>query len=369
MRVFDCYAFNIIDKVKFKDSRTYIEELLSDLNLSYQNISFSLASGKEDLVDKVVEKYPNLAKYRHYYEPFNKDILTSYSPDWMKGDIYAQKEDWEDIFEIFSKIPRGYHFGMPTLVLDGIDWYGNGNLEPSIKPEPTFQDLAVIHDNRIIAGNQIVIDRGYDSSNKYNMIYVKIEATSDGVPRDTEDIIRNMELQLGKPEWKTRSCRYTEEEYVKLNEQTQICNKLLRDRMEEFYPYKKYTFSMYTPYVPNLVDKKKLKEAFKDTGFEFTEGRKALPGTNELVCVDQHNFLYRVMFDRTQSAPDYFYVYLFINGCNFYVSQDQKMFVASTEEDAAELLKKIAGFCVRMREEFGKTLAETFGETPEWYTY
>ncbi|MBR1771228.1 MAG: hypothetical protein IJ747_04285, partial [Lachnospiraceae bacterium] len=82
MRVFDTYTFNIADKVKFKDTKNYLDQMLAELELHFKEVSFTFQSFMAS-IDQLVAKYPNLEKYRYPYFQFNgQEILTRLTPKW-----------------------------------------------------------------------------------------------------------------------------------------------------------------------------------------------------------------------------------------------------------------------------------------------
>lgn len=66
VRVFDSYGFNIIDKVRFGQTKPYLEKMLSELGYTYSNLGFSLQSHIDTpLCEKVIQKFPSLQKYNY----------------------------------------------------------------------------------------------------------------------------------------------------------------------------------------------------------------------------------------------------------------------------------------------------------------
>jgi len=344
MRVIDYFKFNIADKVKFKDTKNYLDYMLQDLGLYYKEISFRF---EEYLckIDKLVNKYPNLEKYRCEDQRFRKEVLSNF----MTGYKNADKEDWNSIFEIASKVPRGFNI-LPIISFEQIDWF----------------DLCSDDD---IDENSITIRREYDDGNKYNTVTIDIDVTTDGKPRDTADLLKKLEPYLGSPIYKGRNCIFEEEEKIKYKKYQEECRHLLDERLKEVDDRKiqKDSDHFDTPFVPNLADKKKIKAAFKNTDFTMGDRKGLLPGMNHVTCIDKHNYYYEVLIDRTQTSPDYFYFYFNISGCNFEIDSDQIIICAASEEESIKKLVILAEFCQKLKNEFGELLAEYFGNTPEWY--
>ena len=373
MRIFDKYTFNIASKVKFKDTKKYVDSILEQMGLSYQNICFTY-KGFMTSLEQVLEKYPNLSKYCFEYKPYGGTrILTSLTPRWTKGEYYAKKEDWESLFEIVSKCPRGMNI-TGNLVFDQIDWYGDGVKEPalwkSLHDKETEQ--AEIFLSRTIINSQIIIGRQYDDGNKYNYVSIIIEATidNDDKPRDTIDIIKKLEPYLGIPNMMERICRGSIEEEWQFQEKAWACGDLLKEKVKQVFPdEQKFNFNDDIEFVPNIANKKKIIEAFKRTSFEIGDRKGLLPGMNHVFCKDVHNHQYEILIDRTQNSPNYFYWYVDIKGYNFSISSEQNVMFASSEKEGSEKLLEIARFCERFVEEFGQTLFDNFGATPKWYRY
>lgn len=340
MKVYDRYSFNIADRVRFKDTKKYLDNMLASLGLHYNAVSFRFR-GYITPLDKVTEAYPELNKYRHNDERngYNKEVLSS--------EGYADPEDWDTIFTVASKIPRGFNI-IPVLGLDNINWYGEETEESDY--------------------NSITMVREFDYGNKYNMIYVSVNATTENEPRNTTGIIDKLEPYLGKFEYKVRDCCFSREENELFKKRSFECEKHLRHMMEEFQQGRgKPDYKTDVPFIPNLADKKKIKEAFKNTDFVIGSRYGLLPGMNRVICIDEHNYEFEILIDRTQSSPNYFYFYIYVSGYNFHIEGNQNIMMASSEQEAEERLSEIASFSMKVKEEMGALLAESLGCTPAWY--
>ncbi len=367
MRVFDKYSFNIIDKVKFKDTKQYLDDMLANMGLRYNNISFTFRSFITS-IDKVTEKYPELDKYRYGYQYNGKEVLTSLTPNWADGEIYADMKDWDSIFSVVSKIPRGYNI-IPRLVFEQIDWYEEGIKEASLKINEITENEAMLFMNIFSINSQIIMERQYDYGNKYNIVHVIVEATTIDEPRDTTDIIKKVEPYLGQPYNSARICRFNNEENRLYEKRVQECRQRLDTILENAFPRRGNTFSEEIPFIPNLADKKKIKAAFKGTDFVLGSRKGLLPGMNRVVCINKYNHFFEILFDRTQSSPNYFYFYISVKGHNFYINSKQMVVYAFSEDESVIMLSKIADLCVKVKDEFGELLEQNFGSTPNWYTH
>lgn len=368
MRVFDKYTFNIAGKVKFKDTKKYMDKILEELGLAYKNVSFTYEGFRTSL-EQMLDKYPNLSKYCYENVQYGgQKVLTSLTPNWTKGELYAETADWDSLFEIVLKCPRGMNI-TGTLVLDQIDWYGEGVKEAALCCHKDQKDKAQIFLTHNIINSQIILQRNYNDGNKYNNVSVIVEAALgvNDEPRDTTDIIKKLEPYLGIPETTERICRSSLAEEWAIIEKEWSCREILNKRIEEFYPNKR-KFNE-AEFIPNIADKKKIKAAFKGTSFEIGDRKGLLPGMNHVFCKDAHNRQYEILFDRTQSSPDYFYWYVIIKGYNFSILPDQNVMHVSSENEASEKLSMIAKFCEELVEDFDQLLSDHFGATPEWYSY
>lgn len=367
MRVFDHYCYNIADKVSRKDTVSYLEKMLADLGTCYQDISFNIDLIMRKELTDLIKAFPALGDYYFYHDPYRRKILTSLTPEWDKGQIYANDEARAAVLEIFSKIPRGYNIS-GKLMLHKIDWFGEGVREPMLKTN--FDNgRASICGDYCVADSAIIIERDF-GGNKINRIELIIEATTDGEPRDTKELVGRLEEYLGKPEGSRRECCYTKEQNELFAKHKEEVNSLMCQAIDDRYAddRREMVDHMGDAFIPALVDKKMIKKAFAGTGFEFPKTRKgALPGMNSICCKDKHNFKYEVTIDRTQNCPAFFYIYIFVMGCNFSIRNFQDVIVATSREEAEKKLSEFAAFTCELRDWLGGILAERFGDTPAWF--
>ena len=367
VRVFDDYVYNIADKVKFKDTIKYLENMMQDCGLQYQDILFDF-DGYTRALDKVHEKYPELSKYYFNNFVFERKFFTSLTPKWADGEIYADPEDWSAIFSIISKVPIGFNL-FPTITFDKIDWYGEGVREAALNVTSATKGHAMKCRIGTVINSQITMERSINSGNKYNIVSVVVEATTEDEPRDTSDIIKKLEPYLGQPATiQNGICRFSAEENKLLEERSRECGRTLEHMIKDAYPRENASDSTgYVGFIPNLANKKKIDKAFKETDFVLGDRYGLLPGMNRVICVDKHNYQFEILFDRTQSSPNYFYFYIYVKGYNFDIKGEQNTIYASSEKDAMDKLYGLADFCMKLKEEFGTILEKNFGCTPEWY--
>lgn len=369
-RVFDSYGFNIIDKVKFGQTKPYLDNMLSELGLSYSKVGFMLNSVEGDKVfEKVLQKFPALQKYC-YTEDFHGSAdpyLSSFSENWRDGKIHADKEDRDDIAAVFSKIPRPFNIPFGHLILDGINWYEDSDNTVAVKfkylqgKHPTLNPPPFL-------SNRIMQDRSFDDGLKRNAVYVCIEATDEPEPRNTAEIIERLKPYLGEPKWSERECVFPREEVERLTELQAEHGKRFKAYAEEMLPKqprRPYT-GEYIPPVPHITDLSTLKKAFAETGFEKEKGNRSY--LNLFSCRDEHGFYYEAYTQRLSNGYE-FRVWLDISGYNFGVGSGPVGwdYYAEKEGDSLEILKVFAEFCAKMRDVYGAELARDFGDTPSWY--
>ena len=374
MRVFDTYIFNIAPEIKIKDTKAHLDKMLGDLGLTYKKVGFSIGSYLTK-IPVVVERNPKLKKYQYPakqgLERPDWDWLSSLSPEWDKGNIYADREDWDDIFEIFSKIPRGLNV-TGSVLFDQIDWFGDGVRETCIHPH-YYRDFFLGKPQTIegfrMFNDLIIMRRNYDDGNKFNRVEVIIEATTDGEPRDTSVIIDRLRPYLGEPEEYMRDCIESPEKSKELQKKKDDCLMKLETMLSEYVgsSYEEKFNSFETEYIKLLTEKKKLTAAFKDTGFELISNKGLLPGMNSLESFDDHMYKYTLLIDRTQSTPKGFYFYVNAQGYNFDIHSTQTYVHVESADEVTEKLADLAKFCVSIRERMGDILFENFGDTPAWY--
>ena len=371
MRVFDSYYYNIIDRVKYKDTKRYIDKMLGELGLCYHNIGFGMKCGP---VKKAVEKYPVLAKYRCLEDEtrpaaqlYTNELLTSYSRNWSKGEIYGDAGDYEVIEELFTKIPRTFNFGFSNMILSGIDWYGGCDLTPAIEYNE-FKGEHPLESPIYISCNEIMLRREFDYGNKRNRVIVTVEATKLPVPKDTSDIVKRLKPYLGTPEYVSRTCRLPEDELKRCKElETEYKEKLQRLFESAAGSGRPSSDMLLSPAIPKLVEKKKIVKAFGGTGFEMGNRHGLLPGMNRVICTDSHNYKYEITIDRGSAITNCIHFNFMVMGCDFTITPSIPAFYVKSEEEAEQIIAELVKLCVRARDEIGEEMAAQFLDTPDWY--
>ncbi len=365
MRVFDTYGFNIADKVKFKDTQPYLKNMLAELGLSWSDLAFSASTVTSDsVIARILEKFPKLEKYYHSTE--NDPTICSYTENWFSGELFSDKSDYDDVFTLFSKIPRPLNIPFGHILLNGVNWFG----EESSSPVPDynwegadFSRLSNVH----YYSNYIAQHRSYDDGLKYNHVSVCIETTAASEPRDSSTILEKLIPYLGKPISTDRTCVFSKEEHQKYNVLTKKHSEYLKILMNKTLPNpKKYSLTMnYSAPIPHLADIPTLKKAFAGTGFTHKKGNPGWLG--EYDCRDSHGYLYRAYIQKLSNRCT-FRVWLEISGHNFETWRCPELDYCMKEEgESLPILREFALLCTKIRDEYGDKLAADFGDTPEWY--
>ena len=370
MRVFDNYCYNLISIVKFNKTREYIEKMLEELGLSYRRIGFRLKCGD---VDKLLTKYPSLNKYCRFDDEsrdpseYGNCTVTSISEEWYKGRLYTDEGDIPAIKEIFSRIPRPYNFAFADLMLDGIDWYGTG-ADAAIKPLPWKKMKCIPSVIYATGSSGIFLERSFGDGNKMNRLWVRVEATAQGEPRDTADIVGLLSPYIGKPLFKERRCFYSEEEYLHFSEIEKEFSEGLEGLFSEHVEEGKHSFAdiMRDPMIKDLCGKRTIERIFKSNGTQANFENSGMPGAVTFFFCDRHRFWYSMLIDRSPLSNIISFRFS-ISSVNFSVYVSDKSFCLKTREEAAEKTGELARFVGYVRDNVSDKLAEAFGECPEWY--
>ena len=345
--------------MKIQNAAPFLEDMLNSLGIKYEHLMFDVSFFSDGL-DKFLTEHPECSKYRYHNYQNREDRIGSLRYDWKEGNIFADDEDKDTVFEIFRKIKRridlsgGYSFS-------GVDWFGTGVTGCAFRdykaPKPEIKILPLVYDNCIKI--------------RYNCalyLSVGIEVTSDGdEPKDAGEIIKKLVPFLGEPKGPTRTCVFDLEEQARIDEKRLGFHEILKERFYNTFPFdrERYCKGLREPFIEKIADKRSITKAFKDTDLEFTN-RKGGPGYNELMCYGPHNYRFTLGIHRSQGMPRNFRSYFMIMGYNFTISKEYDVCVDSLEE-AQDKLNELAKFCMELQGDFFDDLAKEFGDTPSWY--
>ena len=242
MRVFNIYRFNIADKVKFKDAQSYIQNMLAELGLGWSDLAFAASTVSGDrTISNVLEKLPELKKYFKSAE--DEPMICSYTENWLSGEIFADKSDYDDIFAVFSKIPRPFNIPFGHVLLSGVNWLGEEIYAPA--PDLLWENADISKLTNVhFFSNYIAQERCYDDGLKRVMISVCIEVTADPEPRDSFIVIQKLIPYLGNPVEAETKCVFSREENNRFTELKTNHFKYLDGIIKKMLPVpKRYTYN------------------------------------------------------------------------------------------------------------------------------
>lgn len=365
MRVFDIYWFNIADKVKFKDTQPYLKNMFAELGMRWSDLAFSVNCVSGDtVISKVLEKFPKLQKYCRPVE--YGSMLCSYTKNWSSGELFADKEDYDGIFTLLSKIPRPFNIPFGHILLNGVNWFGEEPVVPAADPDWEGADFSMLS-NVHYYSNYIAQHRSYNDGLKYNSISVCIETTCAPEPHDSSAVIEKLIPYLGKPVGASTKCVFSKEESGRYHELSEKHSESIQSFMKSTLPdTKKYPFTPnYTAPIPHLADIPTMKKAFAGTDFTHKKGNPGWLG--EYDCLNSHGHLYRAYIQKLSDGCS-FRVWLEISGYNFKTRRLAELDYCMKEEgESMQILREFALLCAKIRDEYGDMLAADFGDTPEWY--
>ena len=375
MRVFDTYSFNIADKAQFKDARPYLENMLAECGYSYQKIGFALGCHNTDTVRKIEEKFPALKKYYYFQRDrgWDRRTFSSFSENWRDGDLYAEPQDWQDIFDLISKIPRPYRM-TGDLILDGVNWFEDSDPAVMINYAHGNNDQYPV--GIPFYSNRVKLSREYDDGLKRTNVSICIDVTDGAGIRSSKPVIDRLIPFLGEPYYQARTCLVPKEELEARKEKLKVHRPALEQLARDMLPpsileQQAANLKPYDGYGGNLVlhvaDKITMNKAFKGTGFEREKGGPSWLQTYS--CKDQHGYLYEACAQKL-TYSNRFRIWLTISGYNFGVSLPGSVgndYAVPEEGQSLEILRQFAALCVKVREEYAEKLYRDFGDTPEWY--
>ena len=368
MRVFDTYIFNIFEKVSFKDTKPYIDNMLRELRYSYNDISFRMIPYNKNHIDKAISKFPALKKYYLTKDLGNNRFeyqLTSYTTNWKSGKIHTDKKDWSEITNLFSKIPRPYNFSDCELILDGINWYDDSDNSISIANWKYGEENYYLIDYSYIYSNRIAQVRHSYDGKKENNIHITIDVTDDNGIRDSKEIIKKLEPYLGKDYSIQRKCVFDKNEYIKFNNLEQVHYMKLKEIGDSILPNSRNMNEVdYKIPLQHIADKATINEAFKGTSFKREKGQINL--LHDYSLLDEKGYKYSVFVQKISSCNSFRFS-LEISGYNFHIFYQHPDYFVDKEGESLDILKKFAEFCEYTIHTYSNEIQKDFGNTPDWY--
>lgn len=367
MRVFETYYYNIIDKVIYKETKPYLEQMLNELGYSYKNLAFTLYDLRKDANEKVFSKFPTLKKYE--FEGQGDYGISSIRENWQTCKIHADEKDLQDVSAVFSKIPRPYNYSFGKLILDQINWFDDSDESIAISDWNYKTDSVPTIFNLPFESNRIIQYRSYDDGKKINNIEVTVEVTKDDGIRDSSIVLKRLEPYIGTYTGFERTCTFNKEEYQKFRELENNHSEKIKVIGNSFLPESNYMELLkkhMNDYIqiPHVADKTTLNKVFKGSRFERIKGQ---PNWLHLYSFkDSNNYKYDAYIQKI-SFRNEFRCWLEITGYNFHIKYEHEDYIVEEENVSSDILKVFVQFCNKMIDEYSKELIKDFGKTPDWF--
>ncbi len=374
MRVFDTYKFNLADKVVFKATKPYIDDVMGKMGLSYKNIAFLLKDLSRDNVDRVLKKFPDLQRFEfHDNRTGMDDYGLSSIYECCNEEMYVPKEYEEDVFCVFSKIPRPFGFSFGNIIYSGIEWFEDSDDTISIvdwdRTDNTYWSHPAFMTNRIM---QI---REFDDGLKKNRVAVTIEVTAKDGIKDSRSVIEKLEPYFGKETEFVRECAFSKEEYDKNREIEKLLTEKFKKHgdslLPKFPPRRHFKKSddgidiwFSPPILPDVANKKTTEKVFKNSKYKRVKGQ---PNWLHLYrSFDDNGYKYDIEIQKLSYSNE-FRMSITISGYNFSVSYQHEDYEVEKEGESIVIIEKFRDFCENNLREFINELVENFGNTPEWF--
>lgn len=364
MRIFEEYTFNITDKVKRKDVLTYIQNMIAELGLSWSDLAFRAAcTPSSSAITNILEKFPELKKYFHNSQFEYGMGICSHTENWCSGELFADKSDYDNIFTVFSKIPRPFNVS-GRILLSGVNWFGEKSAPPAI--DYRYEEPPEFFTSKSAQYCSNYIEYAYHYG-KDIIIHACIEVTDEPVPHESSIVIEKLIPYLGEPVNLRTVCIFSREENKRLKELKKKHSEYLNSLIKETMPVPKYYpfTGKYKAPIPHIADIPVMKKAFAGTGFTHKKGNPGWLG--EYDFRDSHGFTYQAHIQKGSDGYS-FTVSLHIFGCNFrFHALGDLTYEMEKEGESQPILREFALLCAKIRDEYGDKLAEDFGDTPDWY--
>ena len=363
MRIFEEICFNL-NQIKFKENYGFLTSLLDENGISYPDLGFHF-SHTDKAIEKIKSKIPALARY------CGENVFSSTLSD---GTNYLAEEEKSDFLALLEKIPHSYNFGFMTVILDNIDWYGNG-ARSGVNLVEVSDAARDIFDARYYS-NHIRFRKHFDYGNKYNFVIFCIERFGDEkslepMPSAFEAIIAS----LGKPYHRELQCIDEKAERERYNSVAKGIGARFKrgqfaERFNEFEhstPLKERTFASavddITP-TKGISPKKAISAPAKRHGYKFISYGQ---GEYDYRKSNGNNHTFEVKFVVPPFTP-FLFADIRVFGYNF------NIFLPGGDEikpRTDENIAKYAEICFEIAGELENILEfellRSFGKTPDWY--
>lgn len=378
MKVYETFTFNL-NKIKFKDNKDFLDSLLSSLGLGYSEIAFAFI-GSEEGAGKLLSRYPEFEKYKHYglWVSENAPVVSS---RFRRKDgtvaLHIDKEHQSKLAEILKKIPRPINFPFISVMLDGIDWYGDSENEPIFSSAPGTEERAgrFFEDYH---SNHIVFAKEFDWGTKYNFVYVTIDRRGDldslaPYPEKFESFLSALGAKVYHKE--LRCIFGTEEKRGYAEAREALRRQVDRNKFDsEFADFKLMDGKNYSDRIPRQIEeltpisgfspKAVLTQAAKKQKYRyagFEGGIYEFKKKNQYGHTVSLNFMIEPFSSRLSAELEYT-GYNFTLGAAFFPTV-----IVHTADEMLRYAQKVSELSLISEDEYEEKLFEAFGKTPIWF--
>ncbi len=377
MRAYERISFNL-KQIKFKENKEFLDSLLEKYGYKYKNIAFDFALGSENDFQRINKNFPALIKYKMTLpsDPnmSGSDQETYFSSvrDLKNGeDIFVDSKDIPQFCALLNKIPNTINFGSMEVVLDGIDWYGDGSGHKAGKPKHNFFAFAKYFNNTIR------YIKHWDSGNKYNIIDFVIDRTlSDEEIRPYPEAFEKMLAELGKPLSKNIECVFEEEEQKAWEEAKKpLQNRILKedfsghfDRYKEesqkLNSFSRLLEGVQPENLSGFSPKKGFNKAAKKYGFKYNT---CADGCYIYKKINENNHTITVELTKERRSKIFGTTFVF-TGCNFHhYYKNLPQTEINDENEAEEFAESSFLAALEFEEKYDDEMLKAYGKTPKWY--
>ena len=266
MRIFKQMYLPFHDIALFKDNLETIEAAFEKLGITYDSMGFMFSDSVGDTIDKVITKYPALAKYEQKTDHPTQRLLTSATTDEHGNyTLRVEKSEHAILRELMKKTPRPFNLGAIAIFIDNVNWFPDvtmnttactvGEYARDVKPSP--------YNPKSYMSNCVTFTKQSNYGKKVNPVCFTFEIGNEkGEMKDTTELekklIEALEVPVDTAFSRTNHYFYFDEEARKKLDvlgQTFISNSLpvltdIRNSVnlaEEIQPLKQMPMYQFNP--------------------------------------------------------------------------------------------------------------------------
>ncbi len=376
MKVFEVFDYNL-NQIKFKQNKEFFDSIFKEIGFNYSDISFIFSSDQTgDICKKAIKLFPELEEYKRYYR---ESELYQYSyPDYRFSSVYMKedgtlncnmKREHHDAFSgLLKKIPGSVNFGFMGVILDKVNWYGDGGSNEILLDNSINRIISDFRFQNYLS-NSVRFYKEFDYGNKKNYVEIIIDRTKDyeslhEYPERFEELI----AKLGKPLGKYLHCGFDELERNKLEIAKQTVNEWKTHKnyshyFDGFETRERNLIDSVTP-VSNYSPKSILNKIAKNYNYKYV---KCVNGcyTFKKINKSNHSFVVEFLF-----RPFSLYVNASISvyGYNFshFIYNDNEL-SAKDEYVLQKYAKATFEAANEIENDASEMLYKLYNKTPDWY--